>query len=224
MSFFSSIFKGKSSKVTLTAINLKFMGSVHSIDGMAVGTRDFDLAIPFQNKVGSEMLPDSITGPKMTINSIRVSEPFQLLSVSPKPPVDVGYQERKSFSMRIRAPDMNYEGPMTIDFGNEPKDNVTISIEKVIMAYGSRRTELEESATSMVLQKSQVFKREVQLYKVLSLNDTVNSIRLNEPFELVSTDPKLPIKADRKDSYIIDLYIKAPDYNYAGQLEISMGR
>lgn len=222
MSFFSRLFNGKSVKVTLTAINLKFMGSVHSIDGMRIGKRDFEITIPFQNRVGSEMLPDSITGPKMTINRIKVSEPFQLLSVSPQPPVEVGYQERKSFSMRIRAPDMNYEGPMTIDFGNEPKDNVTISVEKVVMAYKDRRTELEESATSMVLQKSQIFKREVQLYKVLSFNDTVNSIELNRPFELVSADPKLPIKADRKDSYIMDLYIKAPDTNYAGPLEIIM--
>ncbi|MDE1824120.1 MAG: hypothetical protein KGI00_04155 [Candidatus Micrarchaeota archaeon] len=222
MSFFSRIFKGKGARATVTAINLKFMGSVHSIDGISIGKRDFDITIPFQNKIGSEMLPDSITGPKMTINSIKVSEPFQLLSVSPAPPVSIGYMERKSFSMRIRAPDLNYEGPMTIDFGNEPKDNVTISIAKIIMGYKDKRTELEESATSMVLQKSQIFKKEVQLYKVLSFNDAVNSIELNSPFELVSVDPRLPIKADRKDSYIIDIYIKAPSHNYAGPLEIIM--
>lgn len=212
--------KKQGSKVTITSINLKFMGNSHGIDGRSVDGSEFELTLPFQNKVGSGLLPDNLTGPKIVLNQITVGEPFKLLEVSPKLPVEVAYMSKVVFTLKIKVPDMTYEGPMSINFGNEPTNNVTISIKKVTLHHKDRSVELEDSAVTSSMQKSQLFKQNLQLYKVVSFGDTVSRIDVSKPFELVSTDPKLPITADKKDSYIVGLYLKCPDFSYAGDLDI----
>ncbi len=207
-------------RVTITSINLKFMGETHSLTGREVRDKVFELSLPFQNKIGSDLLPDMLKGPKLTLNRIDVLPPFQLLEVSPKPPIDIEYMAKTFFRLKIRAPEVTYEGPLAISFGNEPKETVNINISKMTLANGANKVDLEDSAMVVNMQKGQIFKRSVQLYKILSYNDSVSGISLNAPFELVSTDPKMPFRLDRKDSYIMDLYIKAPDFSYAGTLDL----
>ncbi len=206
--------------MTITSINLKFMGEMHSIGGKDVNERVFELSIPFQNKIGSDLLPDMLKGPKMSLAKIEVSQPFQLVEFSPRLPLDIGFMDRVTFKLRIRAPDVTYEGPLTINFGNESKEVVAISIEKILLTGKGHTVELEDSAMAMGMQKGQIFKKSVQMYKVFSYGDTVRSIEVSKPFEVVNTEPKTPFRLDSKDSYIVGIYIKAPDFSYAGTLDI----
>lgn len=207
-------------KVTITNISLRFMGKPHGIAGMEVTERVFELHIPFQNKMGSDLLPDNLRGPPIVLNSITVTEPFKLVDVDPKLPVEVPYMSKTRFTLRISAPDMAWEGPLSISFGNEPANNVAINVRRVVLHYEGRSAELEESSIKTSMQKSQLFKQSLQLYQILSLGDTVSKVEVNAPFEIVSTDPKLPIKADKKDSYIMSIYMKCPESSYSGDLDI----
>ncbi len=197
------------------------MGEMHSIGGKSVNERVFELSIPFQNKIGSDLLPDMLKGPKLSLAKVEVSKPFELLDCSPKLPLEIGFMEKVVFKLRIRAPDVTYEGPLTINFGNESKETIAMSIDKILLAAKGVTIALEDSSMTTGMQKGQLFRKNIQLYKVLSYGDAVNSIEVSKPFELINVDPKTPFKLDRKDSYIISLYIKAPDFSYAGTLEIS---
>ncbi len=222
---FSGLFgKGKESKpkISVTSVNLKFMGNSHSLSGMQVGSEIFDYVIPFQNKMGNSLLPDNLKGPSMRLSSIVVSPPFKLLEVTPKLPVDVPYMSKISFTLRIQAPKVTYDGPISINFGNESTDNIALNVQKVVLLRNGKTVDLENSEMVATMQKSQLFKKEIQLYKIISFKDTVNAIEVSKPFELVSVSPKLPITADKEDSYIISLFIKAPEFSYSGNIEIKL--
>lgn len=223
-SVFKRLFGGgkPTARVKVTSINLKFMGNAHGIDGMDVTTPQFDVVIPFQNKMGSGLLPDNLKGPPVRITKITVAEPFALMNVSPALPAEVPYMGKVTFTINIRAPQVTYEGPLSINFGNDATEGITINIKRVMLHYKGRDVELEESSIGASMQKSQLFKESVQLYKVVSFGDSVASVQVSRPFELVSTDPKLPIKADKKDSYILGMYMKCPDFSYAGDLDITI--
>lgn len=210
------------SKVSITSVNLKFMGGTHSLKGVEVNSEVFDYTIPFQNKMGSSHLPDNLKGPSIAIKSITISEPFTLLEVTPSLPQDVPYLSRTMFTLKIRAPKLSYDGPLSINFGNDASGNIALSVQKVILSHKGRSADLENSEMTATMQKSQLFKKEIQLYKIISFNERINAIEVSKPFELVSVDPKLPITADKKDSYIISLYIKAPEFSYSGIMEIKL--
>jgi hypothetical protein len=197
------------------------MGEMHSIGGKTVSERIFELSIPFQNKIGSDLLPDMLKGPKLSLAKIEVSPPFQLIEFSPKLPLDIGFMDKAIFKLKIKAPDVTYEGPLTINFGNESKEVIAMSIDKIMLTAKGRTVDLEDSSMTMGMQKGQLFKKSIQLYKVFSYGDTVNAIEVSKPFELINTEPKLPFRLDTKDSYIASIYIKAPDFSYAGSLEVS---
>ena len=224
-SFLDRVFRGKKveakSKITITSINLKFMGNSHGMNGFQTQNSIFDVSIPFQNKMGSNLLPDNLKGPKLRVSKITVAEPFRLLEVDPGLPVDVEYMSRVMFRLRLKGPEVTYEGPLSINFGNESADNVGINVQKIVLHYKDRDVQLEESGVTATMQKGQVFKQSVQLYKILSLGENIKSVEVARPFELVSSDPTLPLTADKKDSYIMGLFIKCPDSSYAGSLEIT---
>ena len=209
-------------KITITGINLRFMGGSHQIKGMEVDTDTFEIRIPFNNRIGSENLPDNLRGPKIVLSKITVEAPFRIISISPALPAEVEYLGKVVFVLKIAAPDMNWEGPMNVSLTSEPSNNITISIKKVTLHHGDRSVELEDSGVTSAMQKSQTFKQNLQLYKIISFGDEVSKIEVNEPFVVTSTEPALPIKADRKDSYIISLYLKCPEFSYAGDLDIKL--
>lgn len=227
---FSDIFKGilgkkpepQRSKVSITSVNLKFMGNSHALNGLEVPSRVFEYTIPFQNRMGSDLLPENLKGPKVTISNITVSDPFKLIEINPKLPVDIQYQSKVSFVLKIEAPDLSYDGPIAINFGNESADNIAININKMILTRNGQSVELENSEMMATMQKHQLFKKEIQIYKIMSLNEKLSKIEVSKPFELVSVQPALPIIADKKDSYIISIFLKAPDSSYAGSVEIKM--
>lgn len=197
------------------------MGETHSIGGREVKEKIFTIDIPFRNKLGNDLLPDNLKGPALIVDKVSVADPFKLLDITPKPPQEVGYMSSAVFKLKIKAPEVNYEGPMVVTFGSGATDSVNLNIQKTTLTYMDQKTELENSGMIINMQKGQIFKRSVQLYKILSYGSKLESISVNAPFEIVSTDPKLPVQIDKKDSYILGIYIKAPEYNYAGSIDLA---
>ncbi|MEM3839351.1 MAG: hypothetical protein QXF01_02100, partial [Candidatus Micrarchaeaceae archaeon] len=101
ISIFDIIKGRKQPKVNITSVNLRFMGEMHSVGGKIVDSRVFELNIPFQNKIGSDLLPDTLKGPRLEISKVEVSQPFQLIECSPKFPVYVEYMNRVMFKLKI---------------------------------------------------------------------------------------------------------------------------
>jgi hypothetical protein len=220
--FFKKI-TGRTSKpegVILTSINLKLGADVHAISGRTITEEVFQLDIPFQNKIGSGLLPSHLKGPDIVINEVLIERPFELVESSPKTPLNVPYLASTPFTLRIRAPKGSYSGPLSITFSTDSKDNVNIDVKKIALVDGHKTTDIEDTATNMILKKSQIIRRDIQVYKILKYGRTVEKVEINEPFEIVSTDPATPFTVDRKDSYIIKIFLKCPEFNYAGPMEI----
>lgn len=222
---FPKLFGGRSRKspfeIKITSVNIRFMGEVHGMRGLVTGSRIFSFELPFQNKIGSDLLPDEVRGPPMKVTEIKVKEPFRLLGISPALPVSVPYLSKTMLRLSLEGPEVNYEGPLSIEVASDSGDKVSINIQKIILHNGSTAIELEDSAIIFPMQKGQVFKKDVQLYKILPYRGALNSIEVNEPFRVVSTEPKIPLVLDKKDSYVISIFMKAPDFSYAGILDLT---
>jgi hypothetical protein len=49
----------------------------------------------------------------------------------------------------------------------------------------------------------------------------VEAVKVSTPFELVGVSPRLPISVKYRESALIRLSIRAPEYGYAGPIELS---
>ncbi len=217
-----SIFKKKGNKHTLriTNLNIKMGGETHGIKGSEFDTSTFKLSVPFQNKVGSGLLPDGVRGQDIRITSIVAEQPFQVIDVKPKLPVSVAYLSKMVFDITAKGPEGNYEGPMYLKFDTD-EEGVVVNVEKITLKNGSKSYELENSTESMKVRKGQILRRDLQAYKILSYGSEVKSVEISTPFSIYEVQPKLPFRVDVKDSYMIRLYIKAPEFSYSGPIEIS---
>ncbi len=221
---FSGFFRGfakKETTTTITNISIKYMGDAHGLDGMEVRGSVFELKIPFQNKTGSDLLADNLKRPDLKIEGISVSAPFKLVGVNPKLPVLVKYQEGVELKLKIKVPDLPYSGPLSINLGEKDASMVRVEIQKIVAISKNARVDLEEAPSVLSVQKDQVLKRDVQLYKVLKYGDIVNGIKVNDPFVFSGSDPKLPFRLDQENSFIVSIYVLAPEFSYAGPLELT---
>ena len=212
--------KKKGYKVTITNISLRFMGAVHGIPGITSEKQVFYVNIPFQNKMGSNLLPEDLKGPSMKIKEIKVGMPFKLLEVNPQLPAEIPFMTKTVFRLKVEGPAVNYEGPMSITMNDEPAENIGLNIKAISISKGEQRVELQNSSMRLSLQKGQIFKTELQMYNVLKYNDKISRVRVAPPFTVESTDPAFPTTVEKKDSYVMKIYIRAPDSNYTGDLDI----
>ncbi|MEM0201128.1 MAG: hypothetical protein QXD23_01870 [Candidatus Micrarchaeaceae archaeon] len=210
----------KSKPINITAINIRLGGDIHSLPGRDVETT-FKIEIPFSNMLGNGLLPDNLKGPDMTISDISIDKPFELLSIKPNLPIDVPYLSKEVFNLEIKGPQGSYSGPLLVKFNTSSNNNVDISISKVFLINKDNKVELEGSTFSMNIKKGQVFKRDIQLYKVLSYQTTIKKVEISNPFEIVKITPSPPFTLNIKDSYVASFLIKAPNFNYAGEVEIT---
>ena len=211
-------------KVNITSINIRMGNDVHGIGGMHVSGKIAKITIPFSNRIGRGLLPDNLKSPPITISGISAEKPFEVIEINPKLPVDVDYRASVSFNITLKVPEGNYEGPVNVRFETKSNDNIGLSIEKVKLLYEGREYDLENSTESMTVRSGQIIKKDIQMYKLLSFGDSVRKIIIGPPFELADSSPKLPIKIDRKDSYIVSLFIKCPGFSYAGPMLITFER
>ena len=151
-----------------------------------------------------------------------MAEPFKLVSTTPAVPVEIQADQVVNFRFEIDAPAHSYAGPMSISFVSDSTPTIHIEISKTILARNGVRTTIGTSSRMLNLARGQIFGEKVQLYKAMSFGDTVDKIEIAPPFRFVSSDPKLPLKINDMNSYIVELYIQAPDASYAGPLEITL--
>lgn len=221
-----SIFnKGRVTRIT--AINVKLQGFTHALKGMESKGETIDIDIPFKNKVHVDMLTEAGVfkaekGKPMRIDKITVAEPFQLVETVPKAPVEVPSGGQANFRITVKPPGHSYTGPLSISFASEPVEMVHIEITRTVMDHKGKRTEIAASSKMLNIEKGKIFTEKVQLYKVMGFNESANSMSVSFPFKLVSTDPKLPTTIDSPNSYIIALYIQAPQQNYSGELVVTI--
>ena len=95
-------------------------------------------------------------------------------------------------------------------------------INKVIVNTGMKSVEIENSGVILQMPKGGIFKNAIQMYKAMSYGERVDKVNIQKPFELVSCDPKLPFTINEPSSYLVTFYIKAPDVDYAGPMEIKL--
>ncbi len=212
------------SATTVTNVNVMWGGTFHSLAGLRAKERLFDVKIPFDNSSAIQNLPENtfrFADTTVKINSISVDKPFELADVEPKPPFSVKTNERLELRLRVRAPEGNYSGPMTVRLVQDDDGIVKIEINKVILIAKGRKVEVENSGIIMSVKGNHIFKNSVQLYKALSYGDEVMGASLNAPFKLASSQPKPPFRIDDPNSFIADFFIQAPEISYAGPLEIT---
>ncbi|MGD0728958.1 MAG: hypothetical protein ABR981_02685 [Candidatus Micrarchaeaceae archaeon] len=222
------IFKGgKSQTLTITSINLKLHGQMHTMEGLVSKEKSFEVDIPFKNKTHTDLLTEATSfksekAKPITIKSIEASEPFKIVSITPQPPLEVKADERIDFKIKLEGPEHNYTGPLTISFGSNNVETIHVEITKTILNVNGVKTAIETSSRILNLQKGQIFNEKIQLYKALSYGDSVKSIEIEKPFAFVSSDPKLPVKIDDSNSYLLNIYIQGPEAPYAGAMEIKL--
>lgn len=214
-------------KITVTGINLKLHGRMHTLDGIEVKERQFTIDIPFKNKTHSDMLTDAALlkvekAKILGIKAIEVADPFKLVSVNPRPPIELKADEQVDFRIVLEAPDVSYTGPITISFVSDNVETIHVEITKSVLVAKGSKIPIETSSRILNIQKGSIFSEKVQLYKALSYGDTIKNISIAKPFRFVSSEPKLPLKVSDPNSYIVNLYIQAPDISYSGELEIEL--
>lgn len=211
----------------ITAINIKLQGHTHKLEGMEASGKQVEVKIPFRNKIHSDMLTEanvfkSVKSKPIRIDAAKVAEPFSLIAVEPKTPIEIKSDELVNFKLTVGVPSHNYTGPMNISFESLGEEVAHIELTKTFLVYKGKKTEIESSSRMLNLQKNGIFVEKVQMYKAMSSGDTLNSVEVAFPFKLVNTDPKLPAKMETPNGYIMAFFIQAPDHNYSGTLEISI--
>ncbi len=222
--------KKNGGKVTITAVNIKWRGSMHAMDGFEVSENPFTITIPFQNKSQQDALPFDALKERfraqekapVRITGVDVATPFKLVSMEPKLPVDVMSSQRVELKMTLQAPDYTYSGPVAITLNSEEASMIKIQINKVIVTTPMKSVEIENSGVILNMPKGGIFKNSIQLYKAMSYGERVDKVALEKPFEFVSCDRPIPFTINEPSSYLVTFYIKAPDIDYAGPMEIKL--
>lgn len=228
MKLLSKLFNKKPTGIILdiTSTNIMWNNSFHTLPGQRTTSNPFTVKIPFTNSNKVNELVKNIfksgEGELIRVNEIVVYKPFELISTTPLVPIDVKPNQRIEFEVTIRGPLQNYSGPLSIKIVPENKELVKIELNKTRLIYKGKISDVDKSELILTLGKGQIFKNTVQMYKGMSYGDSVSNISINKPFELVSTEPNIPFAINDKNSYLVTFYIKAPDTNYAGPLEITL--
>ncbi len=208
--------------IKVTSISLGWSGTTHSLPGIDSEGSVFEAKIPFSNKVEGimEVLKAQSSAP-VVISGFESSQPFRILSVSPKLPANVEANTTQVFTLKIEGPAYKFEGPLQLKMLSDTSGFVQIGVPKIIVHTRKGTTTLDEPARTMSVPKGNVFTFHLQMYRVLSYTDKVESVGVSEPFELVETTPMAPFSLEVKDSYVLELKIRAPDFSYSGNLEIN---
>ena len=206
---------------SITTINIAYMGDRHSLGGMQAGGEVFEVRIPFQNRTGSDMLADEIKRPDLRVESASVSAPFELLDVSPKLPIAVKYMQSVVLVLKLRAPKIGYAGPMSITLNDKAASTARLEISRIAAVRNGQSYSLEDAPSIANVQKNQVLRRDVQLYRFMKYGDAVKGISVNKPFAMSGSEPKAPFTIDKADSFIVSVYVLAPEHSYSGPLEFT---
>ncbi len=227
-----NIFKKKDAKgvITITSVNLRWHGQMHAMDGFQSKESRFTIKVPFQNKTSQDKLPfealrakfKAEEEPPIMINGIQLSDPFKLVSVEPAMPKNVVSGEKVEFVVTVDGPEYAYSGPITVTLSTEEASMIKVQINKVILSTRRKSVEIENSGIILNMPKSGIFKNSIQLYKALSYGDVIDKVTIGKPFEFVESEPKLPFTVNEVSSFLVTFFIKGPEQDYAGPMEVKL--
>jgi hypothetical protein len=225
MKFNLGFMNKKSFNTVITDMKLKWKGETHKAPGLQTNNKIFDVEIPFHNRSDEtdmlrHILKSSVIE-SIEIKTIKVAPPFKLVNVDPILPCTIKYGDKVDFKLSIEAPAYSYSGPLEIEFIENEPEKVRVEINKIVLISREKHVAIPHSEMAMSLRKSQIFKVNIQLYKILSYGDKVSSISAGVPFEFVSSLPGVPFSIDNKNSYVVTVFVKAPEVNYGGPLELT---
>ncbi len=217
----------KESKISIPSLNLKFRGEVHAVEGVNAKEKVFSVTVPFTNRPYANSLTEAeIIKPSdfepISIKEIKASQPFKVLSVEPALPRKITSEERVEFKISLEGPDFNYSGPLTLEFLEENREFVHLEITKVVVNSYGRSVEAESTLNMLNVPKNHIFQQNLQLLKILNYGSKVEKITVDEPFEFEGSNPKLPFVINDAGSFVLSIYIKAPESNFAGPLVVNL--
>ncbi len=216
--------KKNGAKGKITAINLYWKDTAHSMEGVDIDSKIVTVTVPFTNHSNTSELSFLKTTEKSeTVTDISTTDPFSIDSIDPKLPIDIKPGEHVDFKINLKAPNYNYNGPLTLKFSS-PKnkdDLIELNINKIMLKNGEKEVDLEDTRYFTNFAKNQIFDISVQMYRILKYKSKVEKVELNEPFKLVKLDTELPFTIDDHSSFVVTLSIQGPDFNYSGPLEIN---
>ena len=221
----------KTPKISITNINLKYRGQIHSIEGLDSTESVFSVTIPFTNRPYSNYLTDYLSEEHVikasefdpiNLKSIEAAPPFKIISIEPKLPTKIGPEERVEFKINIQGPEINYMGPMTLEFTEENKEFIHIEITNTTLNFKGKEAVVDSSLNMLNLPKNSIFGEGIQLLRALDYGTKVESISVNDPFKFEGAFPKPPFTINDKSSFILTIYLKAPESNYSGPLVVNM--
>ena len=224
MNIFGRLFKKNAGASRITNFNIYWKGRMHALPGMELKGGRFTYELPFRNSTTEDELTflKSQKRPPEVIEKVEVSGPFTLVSVEPQPPISVEQGTSVTLKMVIDPPAYSYSGPAVIKLGAHAEEQVRIELPAVLMKSGSKSVNVLEHGEIKVIGKGAEFEESVQMYRVLGYGAQVKSVTVNKPFEFVKTEPALPFTIDDKSSFVVAFFIKAPAFDYAGPLEITV--
>lgn len=214
----------KGYSANITNFNIYWKGAMHPLPGKAIHSRSFEFELPFSNRSDDDGLSflKHQARPSEVITGIEAAAPFKVVSVEPGLPVSVADGQKITLKLMLEAPDYNYSGPVTIKMGAQAAEQVRIEIPEVAVIANGKRTKVTEHGEIKVLGKGAEFETSVQMYRALSFGAKVSSVSVNKPFAFVRSEPHLPFTIDNKSSYVVSFTIRAPDFNYAGPIELTV--
>jgi len=221
----------KAPKISITAINLKYRGQMHSIGGLDSAESLFSVTIPFTNRPYSNYLTDYLSEENVikagdfdpiNLKSIDAMPPFKVVSIEPKLPAKIGPEERVEFKIGIQGPEINYMGPMTLEFIEENREFVHLEITNTTLNFKGKEAIVDSELNILNLPKNSIFGEGIQLLRALDYGMKIESISVGEPFKFEGSFPKPPFTINDKGSFIVTIYVKAPASNYSGPLVVSM--
>ncbi len=218
-----NIFGKKGQSIEISGINLYWKGSMHTLNGVSAKQGEFEVVIPFRNKK-DESLSFLKRKKKAAerLERITADKPFTILEISPTLPLEIEEGESKEIRIKLKGPDFGYSGILTLKMYGPEEERIHLEIPEVFLKRGERKVKVNEHGEVYNLLKNQVFEVSVQMYKLLTLHDMVNVVKLNAPFEFEGTEPKLPFELADPSSFLVTFMIKAPDFDYSGPLEIEV--
>ena len=204
----------------ITGISIYWKNSMHGLPGRKLSEREFSLKIPFTNKNYESLSFLKKSDTTEIVQEIEVKSPFKLISIEPQLPASIKSGESIEFDIRISAPEYNYSGPLVLKMIPKPVEMAHVELPDIIAVNGEKRVKVNEHGEVKSVEKGSNFEISMQMYRVLTYNDTVKGVSVNKPFEFVGSEPKLPFTIDNKSSFVASFYIKAPEFDYAGTLEL----
>ncbi|MGC8651975.1 MAG: hypothetical protein ACP5UH_01855 [Candidatus Micrarchaeia archaeon] len=218
--------RDKAARTEVTTLNLKWHGETHHAPGLKTSSNIFDVVIPFHNRQeGTDTLQQILKSTVLediSVQEISVGAPFRLVGIEPRPPITIKYGNKVDFKLAIEAPPYSFKGPLEISFIENEPDKVRVEINRIVLVHESRNVPIPSTEMAMNIRKSQAFRVSVQLYKILSYGDKVHSISVNAPFKFISSMPEPPFTIDNKNSFMVTIFVQAPEIGYGGPLEIEI--